>query len=55
VPDLGYGQGGEECAFHFCDCLMCAQADKRLGIAVNEKDVHVSVRTNSTDALSQFV
>jgi hypothetical protein len=40
---------------HFCDCLTCAQAGVRPGIVVKEKDVfHVSVRTNSTDALLQF-
>jgi hypothetical protein len=41
---------------HFFDCHTCAQAGVRLGIVVKEKDVfHVSVRTNCTDALSQFV
>jgi hypothetical protein len=34
------------------DCLTCAQAGVRPGIAVKEKDViHVSVRMNCTDAL----
>jgi hypothetical protein len=41
---------------HFCDCLTYAQVGVRPGIAVKEKDVlHVSVMTNSTDALSQSV
>jgi hypothetical protein len=41
---------------HSCDCLTCAQAGVRLGIVVKEKDVfHVSVRTNYTDVLLQFV
>jgi hypothetical protein len=35
---------------------MCAQAGVRLGIVVKENDVfHILVRTNSTDALLQFV
>jgi hypothetical protein len=47
------GQNGPS---HYCDCLTCAQAGVRPGIVVKEKDVfHVSVRTNCTDALSQFV
>jgi hypothetical protein len=41
---------------HFPDFLSCAQAGLRPGIVVKEKDVcHVSVRMNSTGALSQFV
>jgi hypothetical protein len=42
--------------FHFCDGLTCAQASVRSGTVVKEKDVfHVSVRTNSTNVLLQFV
>jgi hypothetical protein len=40
---------------HFYVYLTCEQAGVRPGIVVKEKDVfHVSVRTNCTDALSQF-
>jgi hypothetical protein len=35
---------------------LCAQAGVRPGIVIKEKDVfHVLVRTDSTDAFSQFV
>jgi hypothetical protein len=41
---------------HFCQCLVCSHACVRPGIVVKEKDVfHVSVRTNCTEAFSQFV
>jgi hypothetical protein len=47
---------GKESPPHFCYYLTSLQAGMRPGIVVKEKDVfHVSVRTNSTDALSQFV
>jgi hypothetical protein len=47
---------GKNSPHNFCDCLTCAQAGVRPGIVVKEKDVfRVSVRTNCTDALSQFV
>jgi hypothetical protein len=47
---------GKKSPSNFCDCLTCAQTGVRSGIVVKEKDVfHVSVRTNCTDALSQFV
>jgi hypothetical protein len=56
VPDLGCERMGNKIPSHFHDCLTCAHAAVWPGIAVKEKDVfHVSVRTNSTDALSQFV
>jgi hypothetical protein len=46
---------GKNGPFHFWECLTCVQAGVRLGIVVKEKDVfRVSVKTNSTDALSQF-
>jgi hypothetical protein len=46
---------GKNSLSHFCDCLTCAQAGLRPGIVVKEKDVfHVSVRMNSTGALSQL-
>jgi hypothetical protein len=56
MPDVGCEQDGEEHRrLRFCDCLTRA-AGVRPGIVVKEKDVfHVSVRTNSTEALSQFV
>jgi hypothetical protein len=47
---------GKNSSSHFCDCLACAPDGVRPGIVVKEKDVfHVPVRTNSPDALSQFV
>jgi hypothetical protein len=47
---------GKNSPYNFCDCLSRAQAGVRSGIVVKEKDVfHVSVRTNCTHALSQFV
>jgi hypothetical protein len=40
---------------HFCYSLTCAQAGVRSGIVVKAKAVfHVSVKTNSVHALSQF-
>jgi hypothetical protein len=56
VPDLGCEQDVENSPSHFCYCLTCAEVCVRPGIVVKEKDVfNVSVRTNCTDALSQFV
>jgi hypothetical protein len=47
---------GKNSPSHFCDCLKFAQAGVRLSIVMKEKGVlHVSVRPNSTDELSQFV
>jgi hypothetical protein len=47
---------GKKSTSHFCECLECAQAGARPGIVVRgKKDFHVLVRTNSTDALLQFV
>jgi hypothetical protein len=55
VPVLGCDKMGKDSPPHFCDCLTCAQAGMRPGMVVKEKDVfHLSVRTESTDALSQF-
>jgi hypothetical protein len=39
----------------FCECFTCAQARVRPGIVVKGKVIiHVSVRTNSADALLQL-
>jgi hypothetical protein len=47
---------GKSCPTYFCDCFTCAQTGVRAGIVVKEKDEFlVSVKTNCTDALSQFV
>jgi hypothetical protein len=47
---------GKSSPSHFCYCLKCSKAGVRPGIVVTEKDVfHISVRTNSADALTQFV
>jgi hypothetical protein len=54
VPDLGCEQEGNSPS-HFCNCLTCAQDGVRPGIGVKEDVFHISIRTNSTDALSQFV
>jgi hypothetical protein len=51
APDVGCKQDGEEQSVPFLRL-----PDVRLGIVVKEKDVfHVSVMTNCTEVLSQFV
>jgi hypothetical protein len=41
---------------HFYDCLTCVHSGAVPVIVMKEKDIfHVSVRMNSTDALSQFI
>jgi hypothetical protein len=47
---------GKNSPSNFCDYLTCAQAGVRPGIVMKVKDIfHVSIRTNSTDVLLQFV